>query len=177
MPFENAHIPVSLIAAMSTNRVIGRDNGMPWHLPEDLKYFKRVTSGKPVIMGRKTFESIGKPLPGRPNLVITRDRDWHAEGVTVFHSLEAALAAARELEPDEIIIGGGAEVYKLALPYTDKMYLTYIHKTIEGDTFFPDFDEADWQETAREDRVSDTGLAFSWLTLTRKVRIVSEEKH
>lgn len=161
-------IPVSLIAAISENRVIGRDNSMPWHLPEDLRFFKQQTLGKPVIMGRKTFQSIGKPLPQRPNLVVTRSCDWTADGVEVFGSLEDALEAARQLEPSEIIIGGGADIYKLALPYADKMYLTYIHKTIEGDTFFPEFDASNWQETAREKRKSKAGVAFSWVTLRRK---------
>ena len=157
---------VSLIVAMSENRVIGQDNHMPWHISEDLKFFKRTTLGKPVIMGRKTFESIGKPLPERPNLVVTRNPDWSADGVQVFTSLRGALEAAQKLG-EEIIIGGGAEIYRQALPLTDKIYLTYIHKTIEGDTFFPEFDAGAWQETAREERVSEKGLAFSWVTLER----------
>lgn len=143
---------------------------MPWHLPEDLRFFKRTTLGKPVVIGRKTFESIGKPLPDRPNIVVTRNPNWTAEGVTVVNTLEAALETARgvvkDLDP-EIIIGGGAEIYQQALPHADKLYLTYIHKTIEGDTFFPDFCKGDWQETAREDHVSKKGLAFSWVTLER----------
>ena len=161
-------VNVALIAAKSENGVIGKDGDMPWHLSEDLKFFKRTTLGKPVVMGRKTYESIGKPLPGRPNLVVTRNADWRADGVQVFGSLEAALNIAKKLEPEEIIIGGGAQIYELALPYTDRMYLTQIHQSFEGDTFFPNFDTNDWQEVSRERRVSKNGLAFSWLTLVRR---------
>ena len=156
-----------MIAALGERGAIGRDGDMPWHIPEDLKFFKRSTLHKPVIMGRKTYESIGKPLPGRANLIVTRNPAWTAQGTHTFTSLEAALKVAKALNPSEIIIGGGAQIYKLALPYADKMYLTRIHETFDGDTFFPDFNAEEWREVSSERQVSKRGLAFSWLTLVR----------
>ncbi len=139
------HPPLALIAARARNGVIGLDNRMPWHLPEDLAYFKRVTLGKPVVMGRKTFESIGRPLPGRLNIVVTRNPDWQAVGVQVAHSLDAALALAAAAAPEEIMLIGGAELYRQALPQADVLYLTEIDAEFAGDAFFPGFDPADWR--------------------------------
>lgn len=149
------NMKVALIWAMSRNRVIGRNNALPWHLSEDLRYFKRVTFGKPVIMGRKTWESIGRPLPGRTNIVVTRDENFQAEGVKVVHSLEQAIALAENIAfldgVDEAIVMGGAEIYALALPSAQRLYLTQIHAEVEGDASFPELDLSAWQEVARED--------------------------
>ena len=139
------HPPLALIAARARNGVIGLDNQMPWHLPEDLAYFKRVTLGKPVLMGRKTFESIGRPLPGRLNIVVTRNPDWQAAGVQVAHSLDAALALAAAAAPEEIMLIGGAELYRQALPQADVLYLTEIDAEFAGDAFFPEVDLARWR--------------------------------
>ena len=138
---------VSLIVAMAQNGVIGRDNALPWRLPEDLKRFKAFTLGKTILMGRKTYESIGRPLPGRANLVLTRDRNWIAAGVTVVHSVEQALTQAAPGK--ELVVIGGAEIYRLALPLVSTMYLTEIQRECSGDAHFPDFAEADWRESER----------------------------
>lgn len=144
---------VSLIVARTRNGVIGRDNTMPWHLPEDLRYFKRVTLGKPVIMGRNTWESLGKPLPGRDNIVITRNPDYYADGATVVNDLDTALQLADTLAGtrgvDEMMVIGGAQVYAEALPHVNRAYITEIDADIEGDTFFPAL-AGNWQETVRE---------------------------
>lgn len=146
---------VSLIVAMAENRVIGRNNNLPWYLPNDLKYFKQATMGKPIIMGRKTYDSIGKPLPGRPNIVITRNVDFTAEGITVVNSLADALDQAEDLAfingAEEVMVIGGAQIYTEALRKADRLYLTEVHAEVEGDAHFPEFDQADWQEQARED--------------------------
>ena len=141
---------ISLIVAMAQNRVIGRDNQMPWHLPEDLRYFKRITLNKPVVMGRNTFESIGKPLPHRTNIVISRNPDYRIDGAVVVNSLEAALQVCRDLKAAEAMIIGGAQIYAQALPMADLLYLTEVAAHIEGDASFPEFDRSQWQETARE---------------------------
>ena len=146
---------ISLVWAMAQNRVIGRNNQLPWYLPEDLKYFKRITLGKPVIMGRKTFDSIGKPLPGRTNIVVTRNRDWSFEGVRIVDSLEAARELCENQAimdgTEEAMIIGGAEIYRQAMPLADRLYLTEVHADVEGDATFPEFDRSQWQEIARED--------------------------
>jgi len=149
-------ITLSLMWAMSRNRVIGRNNALPWHLPEDLKYFKRVTMGKPIIMGRKTWESIGRPLPGRSNIVITRQSDYRVpEGVKVVASLEEALRMAENIclieGGDEAVVIGGAEIYAAALPQAQRLYLTQVHAEVQGDAFFPEFDIMQWHELGRED--------------------------
>lgn len=144
---------ISLIAAMDRNHAIGRDGAMPWHLPADLQFFKRVTLGKPVIMGRKTYDAIGRPLPGRLNIVVTRDPLWRAEGVYVVHSLEDAFLAAAEYE--EVMVIGGANLYAQVLPEADRLYLTKIEGEFEADTYFPDFDRAEWREIASERRTAD----------------------
>lgn len=134
---------LSLIVAVARNGVIGRGNALPWHLPADLKHFKAVTLGKPVIMGRKTFESIGRPLPGRKNIVVTRNAGFRAEGCEVVASLEAALAVC--VDAEEVFVIGGAQLYAEALGKADRIYLTRIEADIEGDTFFPPFDSARWR--------------------------------
>jgi dihydrofolate reductase len=142
---------VSLIAALAKNRVIGAGNALPWRLPEDLKHFKALTMGHPVIMGRKTFESIGKPLPGRTNIVVTRSPGFTAAGCTVVDSPAAALAAAfaEAGRGEEAFVIGGAELYRALFDSADTLYLTEIDQAIEGDAWFPEFDLKQWQETAR----------------------------
>ncbi|MEK9711525.1 MAG: type 3 dihydrofolate reductase [Thalassolituus sp.] len=146
---------LSMIVAVAQNRVIGRNNALPWYLPNDLKYFKQTTMGKPVIMGRKTYESIGKPLPGRTNIVITRQSDYHPEGVKVVSSVAEARDLAESVclidGQEEAMIMGGAEIYTLALPDCDRLYLTEVHAEVEGDAWFPEYDKSEWEEVARED--------------------------
>ncbi len=167
-----AHRPViSLIVARSRNGVIGRDGALPWHLPADLKHFKRLTVGKPVVMGRKTFESIGKPLPGRHNIVVTRNPDWNREGVSVVPNLAEAIAAAG-LDPraraDEIMIIGGAEIYAQCLPFASRIYLTDVELDIAGDAHFPDVDLTAWRDCARVDHAACEGKpGFSFRQLDK----------
>ena len=139
-----------MVAAVAENRVIGRDDDMPWHLPEDLKHFRAVTRDNTVVMGRVTFEGIGHPLPYRSNIVVTRQTGWSADGVFVAGSIEDAIELAKGFEGDIMIIGG-AEVYAQAMPYADVQVLTEVHRSVQGDRFYPDFDRADWTETERED--------------------------
>lgn len=145
---------LAIIVAASENGVIGRNNALPWHLPGDLQYFKRVTMGKPILMGRKTFESIGRPLPGRTNVVITRNPDFSAEGIRVVESLAAALRLAEDIAlvdgVEELVVIGGAEIYREALPLAQRLYLTEVHASIEGDAWLPEIDWADWREVQRE---------------------------
>lgn len=169
---------ISLIVAMAENRIIGRDNAMPWHLPGDLRFFKRVTLNKPVIMGRNTFESIGKPLVERPNIVVTRNPDYRPEGVTVANSLEEGLAAAGRLiaaTPDnnEVMIIGGGEIYAQALPLADRLYLTEVHAVVEGDASFPAFERAEWREVSREDHLKceRNPYDYSFLILEKQQRL------
>lgn len=161
---------ISIIVAMADNRVIGKDNAMPWHLPADLKHFKKITTGKPIIMGRKTFESIGQALPNRRNIVITRNSDYIAQGCDVVSSLEAALQLVSD-QP-EICIIGGAQIFQEALPLAQRLYLTFIDLNVEGDTFFPDWQPAQWDEISREvfpaDALNAHGLTF--ITLERAAR-------
>ncbi|MBB4569100.1 dihydrofolate reductase [Rhizobium leucaenae] len=139
----------TVLVAVSRNRIIGRDGDMPWRLSSDLKRFKAITLGKPVIMGRKTFQSIGKPLPGRPNVVITRDAGFSVEGITVAHSLDEAIGAAsrlaQEANVDEICIIGGGEIYRQAVGLADRLLITHVEADVEGDTSFPAVDPALWQ--------------------------------
>ena len=135
---------LSLLLAADENNVIGKDNQLPWHLPNDLKYFKNLTWGMPILMGRKTFESIGKPLPGRKSIVITRNKEWQAEGVMVVHSLIDAIELAKSEAVKEIFVIGGAEIFNSSLKDAQRIYLTRIHHQFEGDTFFQDLDQA-WQ--------------------------------
>lgn len=146
---------LALIAALAQNRVVGIDNKLPWHLPEDLKYFKRVTTGKAVVMGRKTYESIGRPLPNRTNIVITRNQDFTAPGIEVVTSLEAALELAENISlingVDEVMVIGGAQIYEATLPRADRLYLTHVHADVEGDAYFPNVNMNEWKELGRED--------------------------
>ncbi|MBV2134141.1 dihydrofolate reductase [Pseudomonas sp. MAP12] len=147
-------LPLALIAALADNRVIGIDNRLPWHLPADLKHFKAVTLGKPIIMGRKTWDSLGRPLPGRLNLVVSRQAGLTLEGAEVFTSLPAAIARAdqwaRAQGVDELMLIGGAELYAQGLPLAQRLYLTRVHLQPDGDAFFPEFAEADWRLAERE---------------------------
>lgn len=161
---------LSLIAALATNDVIGRNGQVPWHLPTDLRRFKTLTMGHHLIMGRKTFASVGRPLPGRVNVVITRQDDWTADGVTVVHSLEEALRVAAGAEDTETFIAGGAEIYELSIHRADRMYLTRVHAEVEGDTWFPEFDDvSEWKLIDAEHCEADekNEYPFSFLTYDR----------
>ena len=159
---------LAMVAARARNGVIGLDNRLPWHLPEDLAHFKRVTLGKPVIMGRKTFESIGRPLPGRTNIVVTSNPDWQADGVTVVLSLDAALEAAGETGADEAMLIGGAELYRQALSRTDEIFLTEIDADYPGDAHFPSLDPAVWQPAESETlRRESDGLGWRYVHYVR----------
>lgn len=156
---------LSLIVAMTPERVIGRDNGLPWHLPADLKHFKTVTMGKPVVMGRKTYESIGFALPGRHNIVVTSRPDFAAEGITAVTSLDAAVRAAGAVE--EIMIIGGALLYAAALPMADRLYVTCVKASIAGDTFFPEVDWSQWLQIERSATESGEGVSFYFSVFDR----------
>lgn len=136
---------LSLIAAMDKNRLIGKDNALPWHLPADLKHFKKVTMDKPILMGRKTYDSIGRPLPGRKNIVLTRAANVQIEGVTVVNSLDEAIAAVADTE--ELMVIGGGSIYELLLPEAERLYLSFVEGEFEGDAWFPEFDEEEWEIT------------------------------
>jgi dihydrofolate reductase len=156
---------LSAIVAMASNRCIGRDNTLPWRLPADLQRFKRLTLGHTLLMGRKTYESIGRPLPGRTMLVVTRQHGWAPEGIEVAHSLEEALARARG---DEVFLAGGAQLYEQAMERVRRLYLTRIDREYEGDTFFPDVDLSTWRLTAEESHpATDTTPPFAFLTYER----------
>ncbi len=151
---------ISLIVAMANNRVIGKDNQMPWHLPADLKHFKSVTMGKPIIMGRKTYESIGRPLPGRKNIVISRNADYQAAGCEMANSLESALELVADVE--EVMIIGGGFLYQQALALANKLYLTFIDLTVDGDTYFPEFEHLDLREVKREKHRADESNPYDY---------------
>lgn len=151
---------VSAIVAAAENNAIGKDNELLWHLPNDLRFFKQTTSGHAVIMGRKTYESVGKPLPNRRNLVVTRQKDYVLEGAEVVHSLEAALA--RCSDETEVFIVGGAEIYRQALPITHRVYLTRVHAELPGDAYFPDLDERDWVLVSEEKHNPDERHAYGY---------------
>ncbi len=164
---------VSLIVACARNRAIGLNNQMPWHLPEDLKYFKRVTLGKPVVMGRNTFESIGRPLPGRPNIVISRNADYPAQGISLASSLAAALATAQTLLPPdqhEVMVIGGAQIYAQALPLAQRLYLTEVEAEPEADAYFPEFTRSEWLEVSRESHTATAHnpYPYSFVVLDKK---------
>ena len=150
---------LSMIVAHADNRIIGKDNDMPWHLPADLAYFKKTTLGKPVIMGRKTYESIGRPLPGRQNIVISRNTGYKVEGVDVVASVDEALEKAGSV--DEVMVIGGGAIYKHCMPAADKLYITHIKATIDGDTQFAEYDaDNDWQKVSSELRKADDKNAY-----------------
>ena len=160
---------ISLIWAMDDNRLIGVENRLPWKLPADMKWFRRHTLGKPIIMGRKTFDSFGgRPLPDRTNIVVTRDKDYQAEGAVVVYSIEEALQAAGDAE--EVMIIGGASFYEQMLPRADRLYITQVHGKFEGDAWFPEFDMGEWVEVGREESGVDEKNAYacSFLSFERK---------
>lgn len=165
---------ISIVVALGNgklhNRVLGKNNELLWHIPDDLKRFKMLTLGHPVIMGRKTFESIvaviGKALPGRTNIVVTRDAAWNYPEVIVTHSLEEAIAKAKEIETEEIFIGGGGQIYAEALPLVDKLYLTLIEDDKEGDSYFPAY-EQEFTKKVFEEQCEWRGLRYTWIDLVR----------
>ncbi len=163
---------IVIVAALSRDtHTIGRENGLLWHIPDDMRRFKELTADHPIIMGRKTFESIlailGKPLPGRQNIVVTRNTEYTYPGVIVFSSLEEALTEAQKLDQQEIHIGGGAEIYRQALPLVDTLHLTLIDDQPEGDTFFPSF-ETDFEVIKEHEKKEHNGLSYQWVDYTRK---------
>jgi dihydrofolate reductase len=157
---------ISLIAAASENNVIGKDGTLPWHLPNDLKRFRSLTTGHPIIMGRRTFESIGHPLPQRHNIVVTHRRDLALPECEVVGSLEDAIASAKRDKSEEIFIIGGGTLYKEALPFADRIHLTRVHATVDGDTFFPELPETEWREAEREPHEADDEHVYAYTFLT-----------
>ena len=153
---------ISFVVAASENNVIGKDNQLLWTLPNDMKFFKNTTWGMPVIMGRKTYESLGKALAGRTNIVITRQTDWHPEDVTVVHNLDESLKAAAETDAKESFIIGGGEIFKQALPITHRIYITRVHASFEGDAFFPEFSEKEWELVSDLDFQADDKHAYAY---------------
>ena len=156
---------ISIIAAIAENRALGKNNKLLWHIPEDMKHFRTVTAGHPVIMGRKTFESIGRPLPKRVNFVITKDTSYRAEGCIIVHSLDEAIAEAQKLDSSEIFVIGGGEIYKQALPKTDKLYLTIVKGQYDADVYFPEYLEFT-KETSRETHTTEQ-YTYTFVTLER----------
>ncbi len=152
---------ISLIVAMASNRVIGLNNQMPWHLSADLKRFKQITMGHPIIMGRKTFEAIGKPLPGRTNIIVSRNSSYQQEGCIVVDSIEAAINHGCRLD-NEVFVIGGATLYEATLSMADNLYITLINQYLDGDTFFPDFNRSQWAEVEQENVEDDLKVSFSY---------------
>jgi len=159
---------ISLIVAMASNRAIGLNNQIPWHLSADLKKFKKITMGAPILMGRKTYESIGRPLPGRSNIVISRNPEYRQAGCLVFNGIEQALESCRDR--DEVFVIGGSDFYRSMLAVADTLYLTQIHREFPGDTFFPELDANQWIEVEREDIQDDPDVAFSYSFLKLEKR-------
>nr|MBC7611987.1 dihydrofolate reductase [Pseudopedobacter sp.] len=155
---------LSIIVATDEENGIGKENQLMWHLPKDLKFFKTTTSGHPIIMGRKTYDSVGRPLPNRRNIIITRQKDLKIDGVEIFNDLENAVKACSN--EHEVFIVGGGEIYRQALPFTDKIYLTKVHHTFDADAFFPEFNHSEWELISKEDHVQDEKHAFSFSFLT-----------
>jgi dihydrofolate reductase len=158
-------VSLSLIVAIAKNRVIGVNNTLPWHLPEDLKRFRSLTTGHHIIMGRKTYDSLGRLLPGRTTVIVTRNQNYKVEGAIVVHSLEGAIAACGD--DNEAFLIGGAELYKDGLKLANKLYLTEIDAEYEGDAFFPEFEMNEWKEGEREGHQAENGLGFSYITYQR----------
>lgn len=157
---------ISLIVVHDLNRVIGQDNKMPWHIPNELAYFKEKTMGKAIVMGRSTFESIGRPLPGRLNIVISRNTSYNAEGVTVVHSIAEAIEVANK-HHEEVMIIGGEQIFKKVLPYADLLYITLIEHEFKGDTFFPSY-EQNWEViSTSEQHSTDSGLKYTYMLYKR----------
>ena len=161
---------ISIVVAVAENGVIGRENTLPWRLPDDLRRFKELTLGKPIVMGRRTYESIGRPLPGRTNIVVSRQRDLQIEGCVVVDSMDGAIAAARDAS--EIMLVGGAQLYREVMPRVDRIYLTRVHAHIEGDVFFPALDSKLWQETNIATHAADERHAYSF-TFVNLERVTS----
>ncbi|MCW8891271.1 MAG: type 3 dihydrofolate reductase [Sedimenticola sp.] len=155
---------ISLIAAMDEGRVIGRENSLPWRLPADLQHFKKLTVGKPIVMGRKTWESLPGLLPDRPHIVITQNPAYRAEGCQVVHSIEQALAAAGEV--DEVMVVGGARLYQQMLPSADRLYLTRVHTRVEGDAYFPPYEADQWREIKSAHHQADERNRYDYTFLT-----------
>lgn len=153
----------TLVVAMARNRVIGRDNQLPWRLPDEIAYFKRVTMGHPIVMGRRTYESIGKPLPGRKNIVVTHDRDYRAPGCSVVGSLAEAWQAAGDAE--EVCVIGGTSLFRESLPIADRIHLTLVEAEVPGDTYFPEFDRGEWRETEVMRHAADDRHAYPFRIL------------
>ncbi|ODT70280.1 MAG: diacylglycerol kinase [Nitrosomonadales bacterium SCN 54-20] len=168
---------LSVLVAMARNRAIGNNNALPWRLPHDLRHFKELTMGHPIIMGRKTYESIGRLLPGRTSIIITRQPDYEVPGALVVRSIGEALTACSQTKSgkegrldqvNECFVIGGADIFQQMLPLCDRLYMTEIHRDFEGDTYFPEFDRNDWWEVSREEHVDDNGLEYHFVTLDRK---------
>lgn len=166
MKYNVAMTTVSLIVAVANQNVIGLNNTLPWHLPEDLKHFRALTTGHHIIMGRKTYESLNRLLPDRTSVIVTRNRDYQVAGAVIAHSLQDAIAQCQQDE--EVFIIGGAELYKEGLLLADKLYITQIELEVAGDAYFPVFDADAWQKVAYEPHISASGLAFSYATYVRK---------
>jgi dihydrofolate reductase len=146
-------VKLAIIVATDEQGLIGKDNDLPWKLSADLQYFRKVTMGKPIVMGRNTHESIGRALPGRQNIVVTKNNDFAAEGCTIVHSVAEALDVCSN--EDEVMVMGGASLYEQCLPHAERLYLTQVHASLEGDTWFPDWRKSDWHEISREDHYAD----------------------
>ncbi|WP_099362819.1 dihydrofolate reductase [Fredinandcohnia onubensis] len=155
---------ISLLVAMDRNQLIGKDNDLPWRLPADLAYFKRVTMGHPIIMGRKTFDSIGRPLPGRENIIVTRDTSYEAEGCKVIHSIEEIVSMNQQTD-QELFVIGGAEIFKEILPHSDRLYITEINEEFKGDTYFPTFDKSKWKVISEEQGIKDEKNPYDYTFL------------
>ncbi|MCH1626378.1 dihydrofolate reductase [Ferdinandcohnia quinoae] len=155
---------ISLLFAMDINRVIGKNNDLPWHLPADLAYFKKITMGHPIIMGRKTYESIGKPLPGRENIIITRDKEYQIDGCTVFHSIDEIVKMDNTVN-QELFVIGGSEIFKGILPYSNRLYITEINEEFEGDTFFPEIQMNEWKLISKEKGKKDEKNPYDYFFL------------
>jgi dihydrofolate reductase len=166
-------LPLVIVVAVAENGIIGKDNGLSWRLPSDMRRFRRITMGKPLIMGRKTYEAVGRPLPGRETVLMSRDKGLRIEGVHVVHSAQEAVARAEELAQrmgaNEVIVAGGAEIYAALLPETTRIDLTRVHAAIEGDAAFPELDPAQWRETSREEHPREEGddHAYTVISLSR----------
>ncbi|MEX0811817.1 MAG: dihydrofolate reductase [Chitinophagales bacterium] len=160
---------ISSIAAVSENNAIGKDNDLMWHLPDDLKFFKKHTLGHPVIMGRKTYDSMGKPLPKRSNIVLTRNENFKAEGIEIFHDIKAAIDFAKTLDQEEVFIIGGAKIYEQAMPFVDRIYLTRVHGHFDGEVFFPELNKDEWKISSQEYHPADEkhALPFTFFILER----------
>lgn len=159
---------LALVVAKAANNVIGAAGAIPWHIPDDLRHFRWITMGKPCIMGRRTWESLPKkPLPGRLNIIVSRDPNYNAQGAVVECSFDASLARARADNPVEIAVIGGADVYRAALPLADVIYLTEIDAAFAGDAYFPELKQCDWIETAREEHTTADGMRYAFVTLCR----------